>query len=49
MCEAERLISARPVAGPDMAEEDEIRAERDERVLSKLESSQPVNLRNPAR
>ena len=46
--EAERLISASAGRRPrTSAEEDEIRAERDERVLSKLESSQPVNLRNP--
>ncbi|NDH11139.1 MAG: DNA polymerase I, partial [Actinobacteria bacterium] len=46
--EAERLISASAGRRPrTSAEEDEIRAERDERVLSKLESSHPVNLRNP--
>ena len=46
--EAERLISASAGRRPrTLAEEDEIRAERDERVLSKLEPPQPVNLRNP--
>ncbi|MEO0492786.1 MAG: DNA polymerase [Actinomycetota bacterium] len=46
--EAERLILAAAGRRPrTMADEDDIRAARDEQVLSKLESRQPVNLRNP--
>lgn len=46
--EAERLIHDAAGRRPrTLAEEDEIRAERDELVLAQLEPRQPVNLRNP--
>ncbi|MEM8707030.1 MAG: DNA polymerase [Actinomycetota bacterium] len=48
VAEAERLIHDAAGRRPrTYAEEDEIRAERDELVLAQLEPRQPVNLRNP--
>ena len=48
VAEAERLILDAAGRRPrTLAEEDEIRAERDELVLARLEPRQPVNLRNP--